>query len=95
MLALAGVQPVLFRQLYDAALASDITAFRHLQHRVLRLCRLYNISAPGTDGAFFAGVKAALEVLGICSRRVAAPFAEMPRGKMAEVEAILAESQDE
>ena len=70
---------------------------RQLQRKgeILRLCRLYEVKAPATDGAFFAGLKAALEVMGICARYTASPFTAMPVEEMSVVETILAEYQRE
>jgi 4-hydroxy-tetrahydrodipicolinate synthase len=93
VLALASVMPTLFVQLYEAATTGNIAQFKDLQRRVLWLCRLYEVKGAATDGAFFAGVKAALEVLGVCGRNVAHPFSAMPASKMPEVEAVLARCQ--
>jgi 4-hydroxy-tetrahydrodipicolinate synthase len=95
VLALASVVPSLFVELYMTALNGDAAQLRRLQRQVMRLCRLYGVKGQATDGAFFAGLKAALEVIGICSRYTASPFAGMPPEKMRDVEAILAEYQSE
>jgi dihydrodipicolinate synthase/N-acetylneuraminate lyase len=95
VLALASVVPQLFVELYKTALVGDAAQLRRLQRRVLRLCRLYEVKGAATDGAFFAGLKAALEVVGICARHTTSPFADMPPEKMRDVEAILAEYQKE
>lgn len=95
IVALASVVPRLFVELYEAALAADVARLRGLQRRVLRLCRLYEVKGAATDGAFFAGLKAALEVIGVCARYTASPFAAMPPEKMKDVEEILAEYQGE
>jgi 4-hydroxy-tetrahydrodipicolinate synthase len=95
VLALASVVPRIFVELYKTALAGEVVQLRRLQRQVLRLCRLYEVKGAATDGAFFAGLKAALEVVGICARHTASPFADMPPEKMRDVEAILAEYQSE
>jgi dihydrodipicolinate synthase/N-acetylneuraminate lyase len=95
VLALASVVPHLFVELYKTALAGDVAQLRRLQRQVLRLCRLYEVKGAATDGAFFAGLKAALEVVGICARHSISPFSDMPPEKMKDVEAILAEYQKE
>jgi 4-hydroxy-tetrahydrodipicolinate synthase len=95
VLALASVVPHIFVELYKTALAGDVAQLRRLQRQVLRLCRLYEVKGAATDGAFFAGLKAALEVVVICARHTASPFADMPPEKMRDVEAILAEYQSE
>lgn len=94
VLALASVMPALFVRLYAAAIQGATEEFKETQKQVMDLCRLYEIMGAPTDGAFFAGVKAALEVLGICGRRVAQPFADMPADKMAQVEAVLTRCQN-
>jgi hypothetical protein len=53
------------------------------------------VKGAATDGAFFAGLKAALEVVGICARHTTFPFSDMPLEKMRDVETILAEYQKE
>ena len=83
-MALASVVPDLFVQLYKCAVAGDVGRLRQLQRKVLRLCRLYEVKAPATDGAFFAGLKAALEVMGICARYTASPFTAMPVEEMSD-----------
>ena len=89
VLALASIIPTLFVQLYESAIKGDIGAVKEAQRRVLALCRIYQVNGASTDGSFFAGVKAALEVLGICDRYVANPFSMLPKASMQEVEAIL------
>jgi dihydrodipicolinate synthase/N-acetylneuraminate lyase len=93
IMALVNVVPNLFVDLYNAARAEDLVRLRRLQRQVLRLCRLYEVKGAATDGAFFAGLKAALEVLGICGKYTALPFMAMPPEKMSDVEVILAEYQ--
>ena len=87
--ALASIAPALFTNLYSAARAGDLSRVLSLQKQVLQLCQLYSLSADLTDGAFFAGMKAALEVLGISGRTVSRPFNPMPQEKMPAVEALL------
>jgi dihydrodipicolinate synthase/N-acetylneuraminate lyase len=95
VMALVSVVPSLFVELYEAALAEDVVRLRRLQGQVLRLCRLYEVKGAATDGAFFAGLKAALEVVGICGRYTTSPFTAMPPEKMKDVEMILTEYQTE
>jgi 4-hydroxy-tetrahydrodipicolinate synthase len=95
VMALVSVVPNLFVELYETALRGDVEELRRLQRQVLRLCRLYEVKGAATDGAFFAGLKAALEVVGICARYTTPPFADMPPEKMRDVEAILTEYQSE
>jgi 4-hydroxy-tetrahydrodipicolinate synthase len=89
--ALASVAPALFVNIYQAARANDLTNLIILQSQLLQLCRVYAIGGEWTDGAFFMGMKAALQVLGICGRTVSTPFRAMPDEKMKEVEKLLQE----
>jgi len=89
--ALASVAPSLFVKIYQAATANELTNLINLQSQLLRLCKLYAIGGEWTDGAFFMGMKAALQVLGICGRTVSRPFRAMPEEKMKEVEKLLQE----
>lgn len=89
VLALATIAPGLFVRLYEAALRHQWEAWAGLDRRVLMLTELYELAGAATDGAFFAGMKAALEVLGLCSRAVAPPFSPMPEEKMLAVEVLL------
>ncbi len=91
--ALASVAPTLFVKIYQAARAKEVTNLINLQNRLLQLCKLYAIGGEWTDGAFFMGMKAALQVLGICGRTVSRPFREMPEEKMNEVEKLLQECE--
>jgi 4-hydroxy-tetrahydrodipicolinate synthase len=89
--ALASVAPALFVNMYQAARANDFTNLIILQSQLMQLCRLYAIGGDWTDGAFFMGMKAALQVLGICGRTVSKPFRALPDEKMDEVEKLLQE----
>jgi dihydrodipicolinate synthase/N-acetylneuraminate lyase len=93
IVALASVAPALFVRLYECAMEGNIAQIQSLQRRVLSLCRLLSLTGASTDGSFFAGLKAALEVLGICGRTLSPPFSELPLSKMADVEALLKENQ--
>jgi 4-hydroxy-tetrahydrodipicolinate synthase len=95
VMALASVVPNLFVELYESALTEDVAQLRRLQRQILHLCRLYAVEGAATDGAFFAGLKAALEVVGICARNTASPFTAMSPEKMIDVETILAEYRSE
>jgi 4-hydroxy-tetrahydrodipicolinate synthase len=95
VMALASVVPNLFVELYETALTGDVAQLLRRHRQILRLCRLYAVEGAATDGAFFAGLKAALEVVGICARNTAPPFTAMSPEKMIDVETILAEYRSE
>jgi 4-hydroxy-tetrahydrodipicolinate synthase len=89
---LAGIAPTLFTRLYKSATDEDAKSVFELQKKVLLLGKLFELTGQATDGAFFAGVKAALQVLGIGGRTVTKPFRSLPENKMVEVEEILRSS---
>jgi len=89
VLAMASIAPDLCAGLHAAVLQGDLSVVDKLHKRMLRLCQLYELTGGPTDGAFFAGVKAALEVLGICSRVLMPPFSPMPVEMMSDVEELL------
>jgi hypothetical protein len=62
-----------------------------LQKRSLALGELFVLQGAPTDGAFFAGLKAALQVLGLCGAGVSKPFAPMPLEQMPAVEKLISE----
>jgi len=93
VVALASIAPTLFVELYETAKKGDGESTLALQRQVLSLCKLFELKGEATDGAFFAGMKAALQVLGICGRAVSSPFSAMPENKMAAVEKILQHCQ--
>lgn len=89
--ALANVVPNLYVQLYDAGAAGDVSMTVELQKRSLALGELFVLQGAPTDGAFFAGLKAALQVLGLCGAGVSKPFAPMPLEQMPAVEKLISE----
>lgn len=68
----ANLAPRLFVELFQAASARDTQSLEELQTRVERLQELYSIGKYGS--AFVKGVKCALELCGVCSGQLAAPF---------------------
>ncbi len=73
----ANLVPELYVELYEAAVTGDLREVLRLQHQVLRLSQaLYEVGAPPTG--YLTGVKAAAELLGLCSGRLAEPLYHMP-----------------
>jgi len=68
----ANLVPRLFVSVYEAAKAGDGAELARLQALVTQLQELYTIGKYGS--AFLKGVKCALELSGVCSGRLAAPF---------------------
>ncbi len=87
--ALANIAPRLFVDLYEAARGGDISRVKALQRRIHELLAVFEIKSGPTDGSFFAGLKAALQVMGIAGRTVSPPFAPMPDEKMDRVRELL------
>jgi 4-hydroxy-tetrahydrodipicolinate synthase len=95
VVAWSNVFPELFVRLYEAALDGDIRTAFELQKRICLLEKIFEIEGPATDGAFLSGVKAALEIAGICGRQVTAPFTKIPDKLMPEVERLMKQCQKE
>ena len=68
-----NLNPRLFVSLFQAADRRDQTEIAKLQAEVERLGEIYNIAGPGPSG-YLRGLKTALEIVGICSGRLAPPF---------------------
>jgi dihydrodipicolinate synthase/N-acetylneuraminate lyase len=92
--ALASVAPRLFVRLYEASAACKAQETAALQRRAMALGKLFELKGQPTDGAFFAGLKAGLQVLGICGGQVSSPFSPMPADKMPLVENLLREFEE-
>ncbi len=69
----ANVWPRLFADLYDAAVAKDNTRVAVLAPKVVELGKIYSV-VGNRFSATIAGIKAALESLGICSGTLAQPI---------------------
>ncbi|MEZ6064670.1 MAG: dihydrodipicolinate synthase family protein [Planctomycetaceae bacterium] len=69
----ANLVPSLYCELYEAALTEDLRVLHKLQHRVQRLsAKLYTVGDP--PNAYLTGLKAALQLTGLCSGRLAEPL---------------------
>ena len=80
----ANLQPRLFVDLYEAAVAGDQERTAELRRLVaLQGEKLYSIGAHGS--AFIKGVKCALSCLGICDDGMAEPFQRFRAEKREEV----------
>jgi dihydrodipicolinate synthase/N-acetylneuraminate lyase len=94
VVASALVAPRLVSDLFAAARAGNLDAVRRLNRRCRLLDAVYTIDGP-TDASFLAGQKAALEALGLCSRRVAPPFQSASPEQVQAVRQILARAEVE
>lgn len=86
----ANVFPQLFVDLYTAACDGNHTRVAELQSSVVKLSELYRVRGNSTLGVI-RGIKFALEELGICSGRMAAPSSSLPSACCAEVRAIVSD----
>jgi 4-hydroxy-tetrahydrodipicolinate synthase len=89
VLALPVLAPALCVRLYEAAVAGDVASARELQTTLIGLLRVYSGYGRSVDSAFLSGQKGALELLGLCSRRVSGPFRAADEGEMMNIAAIL------
>ncbi len=86
----ANLHPRLYVDLYEAAVAGDLSRVRELSARVLALSEsLYTIGRHGS--AIIKGIKCALSVLGVCDDFMAAPFHRFHETERALVAERLAE----
>jgi 4-hydroxy-tetrahydrodipicolinate synthase len=84
----ANLQPRLFVDLYDAAVAGDQRRIVELQDRVLRQAAcLYSIGKHSSS--FIKGVKCALSCLGICDDGMAEPFQRFQHNERRRVQQAL------
>jgi dihydrodipicolinate synthase/N-acetylneuraminate lyase len=89
VLALPTLAPRVCVQLYDCACTGDIHKARALQAIAADLLNVFSLPGRTGDSAFLAGQKAALEILGLCSRNVSAPFRRFTDDEMEPVRQIL------
>lgn len=69
----ANMFPKLYVDLYNAAVAKDLNKVRELHAKVMQISSsIYTVGSYGSS--YLKGVKAALNVLGICSDVLATPF---------------------
>lgn len=70
----ANIFPRLYVDMYDAAASEDIRRIRELQPVIMRVCEsIYNVGRYG-GSSYLKGLKAALEILGICDNHLAFPY---------------------
>lgn len=89
VLALPNIAPRLCVDLYQAACSGDIERAMALQARAADLFSVFTLPGRTSDSAFLAGQKAALELLGLCSRTVSRPFTSPTDEEMFTIRGIL------
>ncbi|MFK5924319.1 MAG: dihydrodipicolinate synthase family protein [Verrucomicrobiota bacterium] len=74
----ANLFPRFFSAAYQAAASGDLDSVQQMQKTMIHLQQLYSIGQHASAG--IKGIKCALEIVGICSTRMAEPFRrfEMP-----------------
>jgi 4-hydroxy-tetrahydrodipicolinate synthase len=81
----ANLLPSLYCEMFEAAVTGDLRLVHTLQQRMLRMSRkLYQVGPPPTS--YLAGLKAALEALGICNGLLAEPLYELSEHGRAQIE---------
>lgn len=84
----ANLFPKLYVDLYNAAIAKDITLVNELQSKVMQVCTtVYNVGSYGSS--YLKGVKTALSVMGICSDFIAMPFNKFENEYRSEIESAI------
>jgi 4-hydroxy-tetrahydrodipicolinate synthase len=90
VIALPNIAPKLCVELYEQGRAGNTRAALDLQAAVTELCSIFTVPGTGGDGGFLGGQKAALELMGLCSRRLSLPFATFDEAQVDRVREILA-----
>lgn len=87
--ALPVVAPRMIVELFDAGRAGDIQRAHELQRQGMDLFKIYEVTGSFDDSAFLTVQKAALEILGLCTRRPAPPSAPLDDRFIPTIQTIL------
>lgn len=80
----ANMFPELYVNIYNAALSSDLDTVRRLQKIILRIsAEVYSV------GGYLSGLKAAMEVLGLCGRTLARPYSSLEASRIGEMRSVI------
>lgn len=79
----ANLSPRLFVELFSAIQSSDVVTVERLKSHVLALQKLYAFGKYGSS--YLKGLKCALQLNGICSGKLAAPFDEFRPAQQQQV----------
>ena len=85
VISISNVAPKESVALYNAAKARDIDEVHRLQKSLLRLSKMY------TYGQGVSGMKACLEILGVCSAQTTSPLLPVSESAKAELRQLLAD----
>lgn len=87
--ALPIVAPRLVVDLFEAGEHGKVDEANQLQQRAMDLFKLYEATGELNDSSFLATQKAALEILGLCTRRLVAPAAPLDKSFLPKIREIL------
>lgn len=87
--ALPVIAPRLIVQLFEAGQEGDVATAHQLQRKGMDLFKIYEVTGEMNDSSFLATQKAALELLGLCTRRPVAPAAPLDPSLLPKVREIL------
>jgi len=88
--ALPVIAPHLIVQLFEAGQKGDVAAAHQLQRQGMDLFKIYyEVTGEMNDSSFLATQKAALELLGLCTRRPVAPAAPLDPSLLPKIREIL------
>lgn len=86
----ANMFPKLYVELYKAAADKNVDKVRELHAKVMQVsASIYNVGAFGSS--YLKGVKAGLNVLGICSDVLATPFTKFDEADKAKIRKAIEE----
>jgi len=86
----ANLNPQLFVEIYEAAVSGDLCLIQKLHHRVLRASEAIYGVGPAPTG-YLTGIKCALELMGLCSGRLAEPLYGLDEAKRETIRQHLAD----
>jgi 4-hydroxy-tetrahydrodipicolinate synthase len=83
----ANINPHLFVDMYEAAVAGDLNKIKNLQKKIFVLRELY--SCGQHSSTFIKGVKCSLNCMGICSDFMAEPFRAFRKPERNKIKTLL------
>ncbi len=88
----ANIFPELYVALYNAAKAKNVDEVRRL-HRIVMTISAGIYTQGNYGSSYLKGVKAALNIMGVCSDYLAAPFNKFDEDRRQKIAGVLAEVQ--
>jgi len=87
-LGLANIAPQLFIKLYEKAIAGDLDEVLRLQRDIDEVGKIWDIGG-GDNRSYFASMKAALNLYGVCGKGVSRPYTAFDNEETAMVQEVL------